>query len=99
MIINNLDYLEFAVGLTVEGGKGGKVKSPAPSAVTPRKNAAPATPVATPGTATASADSLSEAFGPFTSTYGVSGASTTPFSALSTSSVRSTSSNTPIAAK
>jgi hypothetical protein len=97
MLINNLDYLEFAAGLTIEGGKGGKVKSPAKSAATPRKVGNDTT--ATPGTATASADALSEAFGPFTSTYGVSGASTTPFSALSTSSVRSTSSNTPIAAK
>jgi hypothetical protein len=86
MLISNLDYLESAAGLTIEGGKGGKAKPVAK-------------PAAIPGTATAGADALSEAFGPFTSTYGVAGASTTPFSALSTASVRSSSSNTPIVAK
>jgi hypothetical protein len=86
MLISNLDYLESAAGLTIEGGKAAKVKAAKP---------APA-PVVVPGTATAGADALAEAFGPFTVTYAVSGASTTPFSALSTSTTRSTSSNTPI---
>jgi hypothetical protein len=88
MLISNLDYLESAAGLAIEGGKGGKATTVAAKPA--------AKPAVVPGTATAGADALSEAFGPFTSTYGVAGASTTPFSALSTASVRSTSSNTPI---
>jgi hypothetical protein len=89
MLIHNLEYLESTAGLTIEGGKAAKA--------TPAAKPAKTKPAAVvPGTATAGADALSEAFGPFTSTYGVAGASTTPFSALSTASVRSTSSNSPI---